>query len=147
MNFRTPAMLLLVASSAAFSQVTISTSTNYVATSFLVPLSAPFQPGVSIAIAYNANLSPSSYVTQTQLTSDIVGFLASYPTPTDPPEAILSSMLSSVLQKYPQINGGTLFSTFLGHSVEVFMGNLGGSQSQSALVEKALHRAAAGYKH
>src|SRR5262249_1328148 len=63
---------------------------------------------LSLTVAYPDNLDPSSYITVTQLVSDIQAFLTAYPSLQNPPEAILSSILGSLLQKYPQMTGGQL---------------------------------------
>jgi hypothetical protein len=43
---------------------------------------------------------PGSYISGTQLNKDFQSFLAAYPNQTDPPEAILSTVLQSILSKY-----------------------------------------------
>jgi hypothetical protein len=63
---------------------------------------------VSLGIGYPIGLSPSSYILGTQLNTDIQNFASGYPNPADPPEAIFSSVLSSLLAKYPQMSLATL---------------------------------------
>lgn len=70
---------------------------------------------VTITVTYPLNLTPASqYVASTQFTSDFQSFLAAYPSPSDPPEAILGSILQSIMNKYPQIVLGALLGTISG---------------------------------
>ncbi len=63
---------------------------------------------VSLSVSYPTGLTPGSYISGTQLNKDFQTFLAAYPNQTDPPEAILSTVLQSILSKYSQMTGGTL---------------------------------------
>lgn len=72
---------------------------------------------VSLAVSYPTGLTPGSYISGTQLNTDFQGFLSAYPSPQDPPEAILSAVLQSVLNKYPQMNGGSV-TGFIASSVQ-----------------------------
>ncbi len=67
-----------------------------------------------ISVSYPVGLTPSSYVSGTQLNTDFQTYLGSYPNPTDPLEAILSTVLQSILNKYPQMAGGSLFGEVSG---------------------------------
>ena len=67
--------------------------------------------GVLLGVSYAINLSPSSYISAAQYNTDFQTFLAAYPSKTDPVEAIGSSILTSIAQKYPQITGATLSFT------------------------------------
>lgn len=62
----------------------------------------------SINVSYPVGLTPSSYISGTQLNTDFQTYLGSYPSPADPPEAILSTVLQAILSKYPQMTGGSL---------------------------------------
>jgi hypothetical protein len=48
------------------------------------------------------------------LNTDFQGFLSAYPSLTDPPEAILSSVLQSILTKYSQMTGGSVSGEIAG---------------------------------
>jgi len=99
---------------------------------------------VTLGVTYPANLSSSSYVPGATLVSEITGLAASYPSPTDTPEAILSSMLNTELGNHSQIAGGTLSASVaptvsptgqvtLGPTIEVVIGDfsvLGGIPSR-----------------
>ena len=61
-----------------------------------------------LSVTYPVGLTPGSYISGTQLNTDFQSFLTAYPSPTDPTEAILSTVLQSILAKYPQMTGGTL---------------------------------------
>ncbi len=69
---------------------------------------------LELGVYYPAGLSPSSYITNTQLNSDFQGFISGYPNPSDAPEAYLSVALQGILNKYPQILGGTLTAAISG---------------------------------
>jgi hypothetical protein len=84
-----------------------------------VPTGSPVSfSTASIGVSYPVGLTPSAYISGTQLNTDFQGFLAAYPSPTDPPEAILSTVLQAILTKYPQMKGGSLTGeiggTFMG---------------------------------
>ena len=83
----------------------------------------------SIGVSYPVGLTPSAYISGTQLNTDFQGFLAAYPSPTDPPEAILSSILQSILTKYPQILGGTLTGEITGNYMGIPLPGGGGTVS------------------
>jgi hypothetical protein len=77
------------------------------------PVSVPRSSTVSfttanITVTHPVGLTPGSYISGTQLNTDFQSFLTAYPTPTDPPEAILSTVLQAILTKYPQMTGGSL---------------------------------------
>jgi hypothetical protein len=80
-----------------------------------------------LGISYPVGLTPGSYISATQLNTDFQTFLAAYPSPTDPPEAILSSVLQSILNKYPQMTGGTLTGEIPGTFMGVPIPSGGGS--------------------
>ena len=93
---------------------------------------------MSITVIYNTGLSPASlYISQAQLKSDVQSFVAAYSSPQDPVEAIASSVLASILQKYPQINGGYLGLQQVTSSpvtvslINVSMGTLGPTSSRA----------------
>jgi hypothetical protein len=106
------------------------------------PITVPTIAGITfssanLSISYPVGLTPGSYVSGTQLNTDFQGFLTAYPSPTDPPEAILSTVLQSILSKYPQMTGGTLTGEIAGTimgfpipggggSVTVIIGNYSG---------------------
>jgi hypothetical protein len=69
---------------------------------------------VTLGLYYPAGLAPSSYVTSSQLNSDFQGFLSSYPTPSDAPEAYLSVAVQGIVNKYPQILALTLTASITG---------------------------------
>ena len=73
----------------------------------------------SIGVSYPVGLSPSSYISGTQLNTDFQSFLTSYSNPNDPLEAILGSVLQSILNKYPQMTGGTLFGEIAGPGMTI----------------------------
>ena len=68
----------------------------------------------NLGVSYPAGLAPGSYILGTQLNTDFQGFLSAYPSPTDPPEAILSTVLQSILNKYSQMIGGTIIAELPG---------------------------------
>ena len=63
---------------------------------------------VELSVGYPVGLSPNQYISGTQLNTDFQGLFSAYPNPTDPPEAILSTVLQGILSKYSQITGGSL---------------------------------------
>jgi hypothetical protein len=69
---------------------------------------------VSLGVSYPVGLTPGSYISGTQVNTDSQSFLTAYPSQTDPPEAILSTVLQSILKKYPQMTGGTLTGEIAG---------------------------------
>ena len=77
---------------------------------------------VQISLTYPGGTTASSFVSAAQLSSDFQGFVAGYPTAGDPPEAILSSVLASILSKYPQMSGASLFASNFGGSSPVTVG-------------------------
>ena len=77
------------------------------------PVTVPAITGISfstanLSIAYPVGLPAGSYISSTQLNTDFQAILTAYPNPQDPPEAILSTVLQGILNKYPQMVGGTL---------------------------------------
>jgi hypothetical protein len=74
---------------------------------------------VSLGLVYPTGLSPDSYVASKQLLSDFQGFSTAYPTPSDPPEAFLSTTLQQMLSKYSQISGGTLSGSISGPGMTI----------------------------
>jgi hypothetical protein len=68
---------------------------------------------IQLSIGYPSGTGASSFISAAQLNSDFQGFVAAYPTAGDPPEGILQSALASILSKYPQMAGGSLFGTSL----------------------------------
>lgn len=69
---------------------------------------------VTLGVVYPTGLTPGSYILGTQLNTDFQNFLSNYPSPTDPPEAILSTVLQSILNKYSQMVGGSLIAELPG---------------------------------
>jgi hypothetical protein len=78
---------------------------------------------VGISISYNQGLTPSQYISPTQLTSDFNGFLSAYPNAGDPPEAILASVASGWATKYSQFS--TVLVTAVAGSTTTATGSLG----------------------
>jgi hypothetical protein len=74
---------------------------------------------VYLSVSYPTGLSAASYITSKQLNTDFQGFLSAYPTPSDPPEAYLSAALQQILNKYPQMPGGTFGASIKGPDVMV----------------------------
>jgi hypothetical protein len=67
------------------------------------------------SVSYPVGLTPvSQYISGAQFNKDFQGFLAAYPNLSDPPEAILSTVLQNILTKYPQITGGYLIGVISG---------------------------------
>ena len=99
------------AATAAVAQTTIGVQTNVTLNSVTLK-GMPYD--VSATVAYPSGISAGSYLSASQLNSDFQGFVAAYPNAGDPPEAILSSVLASIMQKYPQIAGVSLsaFTSF-----------------------------------
>ena len=84
-----------------------------------VPTGSPVSFSTAdIGVSYPVGLTPGSYISGTQLNTDFQTYLAGYPSPSDPPEAILSTVLQQILSKYPQMVGGTLSGSIGG----TFMG-------------------------
>lgn len=104
------AICALIGSSYAFAQSTQTTTYATVSSSY--PVAAQtignIKFNLSLGVSYPVNLSPGSYISGTQLATDLQNSVSGYSSPTDPPEAIFSSALSSLLAKYPQMTGGTL---------------------------------------
>jgi len=130
-------------------QVTVTNSTNFVNSSFVARFPAGAgQVQLAGSVAYDINLSPVSlYVGAAQLATDAQNLFNAYPSPQDPIEAIVSSVMTALLQKYPQINGGTLTATVLSATnptapliTTVYMGLLGPSQpAATSSSTKSLH--------
>ena len=140
----------LLAASIGSAQTTITTPTNFISSAFgATVVSGTTQTSIAGTVAYDLNLSPVSlYVGAQQLSADAQALFAAYPSPQDPIEAIVASIMSSILQKYPQINGGTMsLSVFSVASPAgskgtaiVYMGTLGPSshsQTSAAMVRNA----------
>jgi hypothetical protein len=81
----------------------------------------------TIGVSYPIGLTPGSYISGTQLNTDFQSFLTAYPSPTDPPEAILSTVLQAILNKYPQMTGGTLSGEIGGTYMGIPIPGAGGS--------------------
>jgi hypothetical protein len=76
-----------------------------------------------IGVSYPVGLAANQYVSGTQLNTDFQTYLGSYPSPSDPLEAILGSVLQSILNKYPQMAGGSLSGELTGPCVpQMFAG-------------------------
>jgi hypothetical protein len=69
---------------------------------------------LELSVTYSAGLTPSSYVLAKQLNSDFQGFITANSSPTDAAEAFLSMALQQVLNKYPQMAGGTTIGEITG---------------------------------
>jgi hypothetical protein len=74
---------------------------------------------LNLGLVYPTGLTPSSYVASKQLLSDFQGFITGYPTPSDPPEAFLSTSLQQMLNKYPQISGGAISASISGPGMTI----------------------------
>jgi hypothetical protein len=133
---------LALATVSAFGQTNLASVSNFVSSSFglgAMTIGGSQFSGVNLVVVYNVNLSPESYITAAQLKTDVQGFVAAYPTPADPPEAIGSSVLGSLLTKYPQTNGGEFLleqvvvsaSGATTSVIEVVMGSLGPTSAPS----------------
>lgn len=133
---------LALATVSAFGQTTLTGFSNFITSSFglgAMTIGGSQFSGVNLVVVYNVNLSPAAYITAAQLKTDVQGFVAAYPTPTDPPEAIGSSVLGSLLAKYPQTNGGEFLleqvvvsaSGATTSVIEVVMGSLGTTSAPS----------------
>ncbi|HTS31984.1 MAG TPA: hypothetical protein VMH81_39205 [Bryobacteraceae bacterium] len=107
MLVRTQSILVL-----AFCAISASAQTNISAVASAYPMPSVVLGGntatVGLTVGYPANLSATSYISGLQLAADFLKFYTAYPNPNDPPEAVLSSVLSSILSKYPQMTGGAL---------------------------------------
>jgi hypothetical protein len=66
---------------------------------------------LALLVEYPLNTPATSFVSQTQLTADIKTFVAAYPNPQDPPEAVFTSALAALMKKYPQMTAGGLGAT------------------------------------
>ena len=73
-----------------------------------------------IGVSYPIGLAPSSYISGAQLNTNFQTFLAAYPSPQDPLEAILSTVLKSILGKYPQMTGGSIYGEIPGPGTTEF---------------------------
>lgn len=69
---------------------------------------------LEITLYYPAGLSAPSYAPLNQLKSEFQGYLSSYPSPSDAPEAYLSGALQDILNKWPAIAFGELIATVTG---------------------------------
>jgi hypothetical protein len=144
------AVLLMVSCPVLFGQ-----STQIAGVSSSYPIKDATVGGVAfsfnLSVTYPVGLAASSYISGTQLNSDFQGFLAAYPNPSDPPEAILSNVLQSLLSKYSQMAGGSLIGEIAGPgqsiggimipglpagSVSVFIGNYSPLSGLLGLLEK-----------
>jgi len=74
---------------------------------------------LSLGVTYPTGLNPSSYVLATQLNSDFQGFITANSSPSDAPEAFLSSSLQQILNKYSQMTGGTTTGEITGPGTTV----------------------------
>ena len=94
------------------------TSVAYVSSDYSVSMPSGFSgtslSTVNLGVHYATGLPASQYISSTQFNTDFQAFVSAYPSPNDPPEAILSSVLQSILNKYPQISGGTLTGEIAG---------------------------------
>jgi hypothetical protein len=95
-----------------------TTTVSYVSSDYTVTMPTGFSgtslSTVSLGVTYPIGLAANQYISSTQLNTDFQGFVSGYPSPSDPPEAILGSVLQSILSKYPQIVGGTLTGEIAG---------------------------------
>src|SRR5579872_3840433 len=72
------------------------------------PVTVPMIAGINFSVAgltvsYPVGLAANMYIAGSQLSTDFQTFLTAYPNPQDPPEAILSTVLQAILNKYPQM--------------------------------------------
>jgi hypothetical protein len=95
-----------------------TTTISYVSSDYTVTMPSGFSgtnlSTVSLSVTYPVGLNPGQYISSTQFNADFQGYVSTYPSPNDPPEAILGSVLQSILGKYPQIAGGTLTGEIAG---------------------------------
>jgi len=66
-----------------------------------------------LSITYPTGLPSTSYIPIKQLNSDFQGFVSSF-SPSDAPEAYISSALQQLLSKYPQITAGGISASISG---------------------------------
>jgi hypothetical protein len=114
-SIRSAVLLLSLSWGLSYGQtVTIAT----VSSSYPVTVPASFTGTMfdttGIGVSYPIGLAPGSYISGTQLNTDFQTFLAAYPNPQDPLEAILSTVLKAILNKYPQMTGGSIFGDIPG---------------------------------
>jgi len=145
-------LLLFAGASSAVGQTGITSlaGTNFVTSSFSagqVIVGAQVFSAVNISVVYNAGLSASQYVPAAQLVSQVTAAFAAYPSPTDPPEAIGSTVGQAILSQNPQINGleltistitiptgiPTIGSTAGGGSYIIVLGTLGSSGAPTSV--------------
>ena len=72
---------------------------------------------IGLSVSYPISLAPASYISATQLNTDFENAIAAYPTPADPQEAILSTAVLALIQKYQQMAGATLFALPIGQTI------------------------------
>jgi hypothetical protein len=97
--------------SAAFGSLYGLTGTvSLISSTWTVTLPAAFTSNafslLTLGVTYPTGLNPGSYVPAKQLNSDFQGFITANSSPTDAPEAFLSSSLQQILNKYTQMTGG-----------------------------------------
>jgi hypothetical protein len=105
------ACLFCVAGSAFGQNGAPTTGSNFVSSTFsLGPMTVGSQnfTATSITVVYNSDLGAGQFVPASQIQSTAAGAFASYPSPTDPPEAIGVAVGQTVMSTFPQINGLSL---------------------------------------
>jgi hypothetical protein len=140
----------LLSAAASIAQTTVAPPTNYITAPFVTSLiSGAGQTSITGLVAYDINLSPASlYVGSPQLAADAQAFLSAYPSPDDPVEAIVSSIATSILQKYPQINEASMTISVLSvtqplasRTATAYVGTIGHSQaSATSAANTNLHK-------
>jgi hypothetical protein len=97
--------LICAAGVLGFAQTTTALPGGVISSYGLGPAAfGPVQYTVTISLSYGAILPGNQYVSQSQLITDFKGFVAAYPNPNDPVEAIVSSVANSFALKYPQVS-------------------------------------------
>ena len=120
-NYRT--LLLLTASvTSASAQVTTTNPAKYAEVSSSISITSTAVGPVkyyalNLSVSYPIGLPAASYISAAQLNTDFQNAILAYPSPQDPQEAILSTALSSIMQKYPQLAGSTLTALTPGQSI------------------------------
>ena len=59
---------------------------------------------IDLVVVYPVGLSSNAYISSTQLSTDMLSLVATYPTPNDPLTIMVPALLSSLLKKYPQMS-------------------------------------------
>jgi hypothetical protein len=100
---------------------------------------------LNLTVGYPVGLTPSQYISASQLNTDFQGFISAYPSPTDPPEAILSTALQGILGKYSQMTGGSLLGEIAGPSQTIGTITIPGSPIGTITVTIETYNPSTGY--